>query len=62
MPRAEADAVAEAFSRAAQEARSAVLIREPASVTLPGETTPSRFVCFYDPDGTVLELVENRSV
>jgi hypothetical protein len=35
---------------------------EPASVTLPGETTPSGFVCFYDPDGTVLELVENRSV
>lgn len=35
-------------------------LSEPASVTLPGATASSRFVCFFDPDGTVLELVETR--
>ena len=35
-------------------------LSEPASVTLPGAASSSRFVCFYDPDGTVLELVETR--
>lgn len=35
-------------------------LSEPATVTLPGAASSSRFVCFFDPDGTVLELVENR--
>lgn len=35
-------------------------LSEPATVTLPGATSSSRFVCFFDPDGTVLELVESR--
>lgn len=35
-------------------------LSEPATVTLPGAKASSRFVCFFDPDGTVLELVENR--
>lgn len=33
-------------------------ISEPASVTLEGQGT-SRFVCFRDPDGTILELVQS---
>ena len=31
----------------------------PATVTIPGAPSSSRFVCFKDPDGTVLELVES---
>ena len=37
-------------------------LSEPASVTLPGAPMTSRFVCFFDPDGTVLELVENKVI
>lgn len=37
-------------------------LSEPASVKLPDATATSRFVCFFDPDGTVLELVETRDV
>ncbi len=36
-------------------------LSEPAKVTLPGATAGSRFVCFFDPDGTALELVEATS-
>ena len=35
-------------------------LSEPATVTLPGATSSSRFVCFFDPDGAVLEMVESR--
>ena len=34
-------------------------VSEPASVTLPGAASTSRFVCFFDPAGAVLELVES---
>lgn len=36
-------------------------LSEPASVVLAGDRPTSRFVCFKDPDGTILELVESRS-
>ncbi len=32
-------------------------LSEPATVSMPGQR-PTRFVCFKDPDGTVLELVQ----
>ncbi len=38
------------------KAQGVELLSEPATVELGGQTT--RFVCFRDPDGTVLELVE----
>ena len=40
------------------EERGVEFVSAPAEVTLEGGRS-SRFVCFYDPDGTVLELVEN---
>lgn len=39
-------------------ARGVELVGPPATVEWPGQPT-SRIVCFRDPDGTVLELVEN---
>lgn len=42
------------------KANGVQFLSEPATVTLPGATVSSRFVCFFDPDGTVLELVESR--
>ena len=36
------------------------LIGPPARVVVNGVASPGRFVCFKDPDGTVLELVEAR--
>ncbi len=35
-------------------------LSEPASVTLAGQPT-TRFVCFKDPDGTILELVQTQT-
>lgn len=40
------------------EALGVRFLSAPATVRLPGASTASRFVCFHDPDGTVLELVE----
>lgn len=34
-------------------------LSEPAVVHLEGQAAASRFVCFRDPDGTILELVES---
>lgn len=42
------------------EAAGVTFLSAPATVTLPGGLV-SRFVCFRDPDGTVLELVETAS-
>ena len=39
-------------------AMGAELVGPPARVVVNGEATGGRFVCFKDPDGTILELVE----
>lgn len=39
------------------QAQGVEFLSEPASVSIEGQAT-TRFVCFKDPDGTVLELVE----
>jgi catechol 2,3-dioxygenase-like lactoylglutathione lyase family enzyme len=40
------------------EAMGAELVGPPARVVVNGAATGGRFVCFKDPDGTILELVE----
>ena len=40
------------------QAEGVEFLSEPASVTLDGQPA-TRFVCFKDPDGTILELVES---
>lgn len=42
----------------ALEAMGAELVGPPARVEIDGKPVGGRFVCFRDPDGTVLELVE----
>jgi catechol 2,3-dioxygenase-like lactoylglutathione lyase family enzyme len=42
------------------EAMGAELVGPPARVVVNGVATGGRFVCFKDPDGTILELVEMR--
>lgn len=41
------------------EAHGVEFLSPPATVTIPGAPASSRFVCFKDPDGTILELVES---
>ena len=41
------------------KANGVTFLSEPVTVTIPGAASSSRFVCFKDPDGTVLELVES---
>ncbi|MBI5948153.1 MAG: VOC family protein [Chloroflexi bacterium] len=41
------------------KAHGVEFLSEPATVALPGAPVSSRFVCFKDPDGTILELVES---
>jgi catechol 2,3-dioxygenase-like lactoylglutathione lyase family enzyme len=45
---------------AALQALGAELVGPPARVEIDGVPTGGRFVCFRDPDGTVLELVESQ--
>lgn len=42
---------------ASLEAKGVVFLSQPATVTMAGQPA-TRFVCFKDPDGTVLELVQ----
>ena len=42
---------------ASLQADGVEFLSEPATVSMPGQR-PTRFVCFKDPDGTVLELVQ----
>jgi len=44
----------------ALKAEGVEFLSEPATVTMEGQR-PTRFVCFRDPDGTVLELVQAGS-
>jgi glyoxylase I family protein len=44
----------------ALEALGAELVGPPARVEIDGVATGGRFVCFKDPDGTILELVESQ--
>jgi catechol 2,3-dioxygenase-like lactoylglutathione lyase family enzyme len=44
----------------ALQALGAELIGPPARVEIDGVPTGGRFVCFKDPDGTILELVESQ--
>ncbi len=46
---------------AALKARGVQFISEPVRLS-PPDAPPSRFVCFKDPDGTVLELVEMNAL
>jgi len=41
------------------KAHEVEFLSEPATVAIPGAAVISRFVCFRDPDGTILELVQS---